>query len=348
MRKKRLLIQLLCLLVLIMGTIPISAGDNHRGATRSSSRGTTHIKATRTAPQTGRATPRGATSRATSHRGGNRRGGSGNHQRHRSYRYYGYPSYYWGGPYFDLYSSFYYGFGYGAWGWGSPYYGGYYNHYRYVRNHDSGSIKLKVQPKDAQVYLNGQHLGKAGKFDGWPSSLWLDKGVYELVLYKDGMETVRKEIEVFPRMNQKLRLEMAPGAAKPVEEVSKALANREKQRKELYSRYSKNRDKRKDPKRERAPKQVVPRTPGDSTGNLDLRSQPAQLSLAVEPGDAAIFLDGRFVSSARDLAHRKGLITLDAGSHEIEIMRPGHKGEKRTFKVEPGQTLELKFDLDNN
>ena len=342
MLKKRLLIQLMCLLVLIVGMIPLSAGDNRRGASRSSARGGTRISSTQNTQQRSRASrARGATSKT--HRNGNRSRGSSH--RHRGTRYYNYPSYFWGSPYYGLYSSLYYGVGYGALGWGSPYYRGYYP--RYQRNGASGSIKLKVFPKDAQVYINGQHIGKVDKFDGWPSSLWLDKGRYELVLYKDGMETVRKEIEVFPRVNQKLRLEMEPGAAKPIEEVSRALANRKKQREELRDRYSKDRDKSKDPKRQRQhrPRQELQQS--DEGGSLDLRKEPAQLSLVVAPGDAAIFLDGRFVSSARELADNQGLITLDAGSHEIEIMRPGHKGEKKTFTVEAGKTLELQFDLDN-
>ncbi len=88
---------------------------------------------------------------------------------------------------------------------------------------DLGGLDLSVKPKNTQVYLNGNYIGAAGKFDGYPSYLWLREGTYELTFYNEGYMTVVQEfvVEAGGVSNVKLRLE--PGQSVPPEElVSKA------------------------------------------------------------------------------------------------------------------------------
>lgn len=107
--------------------------------------------------------------------------------------YYGYSSYYpysswypywgygWGSGWglglgFSYYDPFYfgwtglpyYGYGYDPYYWGG-YYGGYYGGGAYYSSgtaYYQGSIKLKVRPRHAEVYVDGFYVGTVDDFDG--------------------------------------------------------------------------------------------------------------------------------------------------------------------------------------
>jgi hypothetical protein len=103
-----------------------------------------------------------------------------------------YPNYY---PYYSPYYNRYYDpWGYGAfglgyfyyspWGW-SPGYSGYYGYgaprySAYGYDDELGRVKLKVKPRDAEVYVDGYFAGHVDDFDGTFQSLKLDSGGYRI------------------------------------------------------------------------------------------------------------------------------------------------------------------------
>ncbi len=111
-----------------------------------------------------------------------------------------------------------YGYGYG--------YGNYYGQSRYemartilqAQAAGLGGLDLNVRPRKAQVYVDGQRLGKAGNFDGYPGYLWLEKGTHELALYKDGYLTVVQELTIIPGAIQEVKFRLAPGNSVPPDE----------------------------------------------------------------------------------------------------------------------------------
>jgi hypothetical protein len=68
------------------------------------------------------------------------------------------------------------------------------------RNRQMGALDLDVKPGRTQVYLNGQYMGTADHYDGWPSYLWLEEGTYEIVFYLDGYRTLARQVSVHPGM----------------------------------------------------------------------------------------------------------------------------------------------------
>jgi hypothetical protein len=70
------------------------------------------------------------------------------------------------------------------------------------------------------------------------------------------------------------------------------------------------------------------------------------LELLVEPPDASVYLDGRFLGTAEDLARLRRGLTVDAGEHELEVVRPGYAPETLAFTVEPGEEVRLSVRLD--
>jgi hypothetical protein len=134
-------------------------------------------------------------------------------------RIYVYPDYWSYGRYYDPY---YYGGGhlgylaYSPWGWtpafyGSPYdygygYGGYGSYQ--ARGYDIGRVRLKVKPRDAEVYVDGYYAGVIDDFDGVLQSLRLDSGGYRIEIRKPGFETLNFDVRVQPDRTITYRGEM--------------------------------------------------------------------------------------------------------------------------------------------
>lgn len=274
---------------------------------------------------------------------------------------YWYPSYYYWSPWSSFYG--WYGLAYSSALWyhndfyGYPgfypgmarrygyYAGGYYGPFYHSRRFAS-TVRVKVSPKDADVFVNGTLVGKARRYDGWPSQLYLEPGTHELIFYRDGMETERREIEVKFNTSQKIRVEMRPGEAVPANKISKALKKKESEREQLYRRYSKDRDKSLDPPRPRRESAAPEPQQGDR--GFDMRSEGGALRLMVSPDDAVIYIDGRFLSTAADLKRGGGQVMLDPGEHEVEIFIPGESPRKHTVTIEPDKTTDLSVNFDEN
>jgi hypothetical protein len=142
--------------------------------------------------------------------------------------YYGYPYYGYGYGYgypwgLGLGFSFYYDpfwwgfggpwYGYGSYGWngyGSYGYGpygpyGYGNGGASYRSADyaTGELKLKVKPKEAQVYVDGYFVGSVEDFDGWGKHLTVkaapDPGqTHKIEIRYPGHESLSFEISMTP------------------------------------------------------------------------------------------------------------------------------------------------------
>ena len=108
-----------------------------------------------------------------------------------------------------------------------PYYRshGYYGYYAYAHPpdydrgpNDMGAVDLNVKPKSTQVYLNGQYIGRTDRFDGFPNYLWLREGVYQVTFYREGYQTVVRELEIHPGLVVDVRFRLEPGESALPEE----------------------------------------------------------------------------------------------------------------------------------
>ena len=124
-------------------------------------------------------------------------------------RGYAYPDYRydpWG------YGAFALGFYYWPWGWSPGYYGygGYGGGYGYSGGYVLGSLKLKVRPRDAEVFVDGYFAGTVDDFDGIFQALKLDRGAYRIEIRKPGYTTLQYDIRVQPDHTLTIRGEMKP------------------------------------------------------------------------------------------------------------------------------------------
>jgi hypothetical protein len=144
----------------------------------------------------------------------------------RTYRYYPYDPYYLygygafglGALYYDPFwwggSPYGYGYGYGyPGGYGGGYGGGYYD---YDRQDDGvkGGLKLKVEPKYAEVYVDGYYVGVVDDYNGVFQRLNLLAGPHRVELRAKGYETLAFDVKVEPRSTISYHGELQPQQAR--------------------------------------------------------------------------------------------------------------------------------------
>ncbi len=110
------------------------------------------------------------------------------------YGAYGFYDYYMGAPYWSAL----YGWNpalFGTYGYWSDYYGVGAN---YSELASAGSIKLKVKPKDAEVYVDGTYFGHVDDYNGAFQHLDLRSGTHRLEIRAAGYESITVELRVLP------------------------------------------------------------------------------------------------------------------------------------------------------
>ncbi len=297
---------------------------------------------TASAPRTPNGTARGATAgrsgTVTTRQGGSRGGASVTRSRRsrdrsrtdsdRHRRRHGGFGWVWGG----YYGGYYY----------NPYfhwYPIYYSHYPSRGYEEFGGLDLNVRPKKTEVWVDGQYIGTAGKFDGFPGHLWLEKGRHELIFLRQGFETVRREINVLAGLVIDVELDLVPGETVPAEELT--VFDQE----ELVAR---SRSRERDERDERDQEDIRVRERGDPDDREPLaeRLVPARVELRVEPLDASVYLDGRFLGTGRELSRLRSPLSISPGEHVLEVVRPGFDSVERTIWLEAGEEASVEVALE--
>ncbi len=97
---------------------------------------------------------------------------------------------------------------YGGYGWGGYYgnnWGGYYGNTwgggygnAWGGGWGTGGVRIKVDERDAEVYVDGYYAGVVNDFDGIWQQLRLDDGGYRVEIRKPGFETLVFDVRVQP------------------------------------------------------------------------------------------------------------------------------------------------------
>ncbi len=230
------------------------------------------------------------------------------------YRPYFHGSYYYG-PYF--YSGFY-----------RPYYWGLpaqypYPPYGYYRYDLTGSARLQVTPRNAEVFVDGYFVGVVDDFDGYWQRLHVEAGEHELQFHLEGYRTVRQKVLFRPQGTLKIEFAMEPLAPGEAGEPRPTPAERARER------YDPRRPSR-SYGREQSPERVQP-------------SDFGTLSLRVQPDDAIVLVDGD--EWDRPEGESRFYIDLAEGSHRIEVRKEGYRTYTRTIQVRRGETVTLNVSL---
>ena len=271
------------------------------------------------------------------------------------------------------------GWGWG-WGWGWGYPGYVYEPYGYSYGPPVWArVKTDVDPEEARLYLDGQLIGTADDFDGWPDYLYLRRGRYRLEFRLNGYET--KTVDVDARPGQTLRIDdklrKIPGAKKygsydepkieggiqrfwakrrDVAQPADPYGERGDDRRRDYGRDDRRSDvspeyDRGDPEpseeaRPRDEDWRGGRSSGDATAQAPrMGSTRSRLQFKVEPSDAAVYVDDRFVGTADEVNSLDRGLAIPPGKHTVTVSRPGFKDRSVDIEVKSGGSEKVEVSL---
>jgi hypothetical protein len=286
-------------------------------------------------PATGRAVPRPPYHNGS---GGYYPGyGHGGHYPYYGYRPY-YPYYGYGG-YYGYYPGFYWGVGayfgpyyYSPWLYSSWYYP--YDYYYYDYGPGGASLKVEVQPKTAEVYVDGYLAGIVDQFDGMFQSLSVEPGEHEITVYQEGFRSIRQ------------RLYLSAGSTIRIKGALEKLAPGEPNEPRPQRAYEPAPDAQVQAEaqyRSPQPQGPPPDRPAGESYPPPGDSRYGQVAIRVQPADAEVFIDGE---SWRTQAGAERLVVqLAAGTHRVEIRREGYDPFVTAVEIRRGETAVLNVSL---
>ncbi len=190
----------------------------------------------------------------------------------------------------------------------------------------ASSIRLDVEPRDAEVFVDGYAAGTVDDFDGIFQRLYVRPGGHEITIYLKGYRTIREQRYFRPGSNEKLRATMETLAAGETAEAppQPSTAPVDRQAGPPPRRYEPS---------DRAPERA-PETAPARFGTLALR---------VLPGDAELIVDGeKWTTPAGE---DRTAIRLPEGRHRIEIQKDGYAKYVEEILIRRDQTLSLNVSL---
>jgi hypothetical protein len=245
------------------------------------------------------------------------------------------------------------------WGWPGPYYGPTTT----AAPPDLAVMDTDVDPERALVYLDGELIGTADDFDGFPDYLYLEPGTYSVEFKLGGYKSAVMKVEArggqsFP---VDIELERVPG--------DRVAAWYDQP--EGLPRYRVFGPRGADGKRVElaAPDQSKRPETGDEAdddsedeGAVDAQADERQdekaspppraprgaaLELRVSPDNAAVYLDGELVGTGEELRRLQRGLAVPPGKHQIQVMAPGKAARELEVEVGPGERQQVVVELDD-
>lgn len=79
--------------------------------------------------------------------------------------------------------------------------------------------------------------------------------------------------------------------------------------------------------------------------NASIPDATAKLKVTVQPGRAAVFMDGAYIGHASELGGATHSLSLSAGKHKIKVELPGYRTFETEVTLVAGQKSEVKTEL---
>jgi hypothetical protein len=236
-----------------------------------------------------------------------------------------------------------------------------------------------LSPEAAEVYLDGTLIGQADDFDGFPDYLYLEPGKYRLEFRHPYYETVVKELDV--RVGQAIQvndeMKLLPGKKKlqvvDPEDKGTPLGR-------VFGKPGTQKGGAEDDRTGRYDVQGGPdagidgepvevdfdgpdedvrlpapaTTPADGeawrapgpTGGDDTPASQGRLRFEIEPDDAAVYVDDRYVGTAEELGGLSRGLRVKPGKHVVTVVRPGYGTKTVDVELKPGAAIDVVIELE--
>ncbi len=258
-------------------------------------------------------------------------------------------SYY--GPYFYspwFYSNYWF---YPPYLYGDPY---------YYMGRGAASVKVQVEPKQAQVYVDGNFAGIVDQYDGFFQSLQVEPGGHDITVYLDGFRSIVQHLYLSPGASYRIKGVMVPLAAGETNEARPQPMRGEpgvppqwRQGEPRQVPPSASWPGSRAPREAYPPRESYPPVEGQAPAPAPVGREDAptmapdarfgQVVIRVQPSDAQVTIDGE-VWRAPEGAERL-VVHLPAGTHRVEIRKDGFDPFVTSVEVKRGEVAALNVSL---
>jgi hypothetical protein len=179
------------------------------------------------------------------------------------------------------------------------------------------TVRLAIEPDDAEVYLDGRLIGEAYEFSSHQTALRLSSRNHRLTLRKDGFFETVVDLDAYRSGRITLSLDLQPlkGEAAPPPPLPEA------------------------PQTE-----GVPPPPNDEEEAEIVPEERYALVLTVEPAEATLYVNGRFWGIA-PATGKIGRIAFAEAEIKLDVFKPGFKPfSKKIALTEKGEELTVKLE----
>jgi hypothetical protein len=198
----------------------------------------------------------------------------------------------------------------GPW-WGYPYPYPPYGGWRVYADWAMSYVRIDVEPKDAQVYVDGYFAGVVDDYNGIFQHLTLRPGPHLIEIRKTGYVSLAVELNLYPGQSVTYRRTMEPSTG------------------------------------ETAPPVSVPIAPAFEEGALPPAAvdlPPGDVKFDVSPKDAEIYADGFYAGIVDDFNGSQHL-ELAPGRHHIELKMNGYETVVVEVSIESGRSITYRAAL---
>jgi hypothetical protein len=228
------------------------------------------------------------------------------------------------GPYFGPY--FYSPWYYSSFWWYPPY----AYPYPYYFGAVGANLRVQVQPKNAEVYVDGHLAGIVDEFDGMFQNLVVEPGTHEITIYLDGYKSIVQRLYLTVGSTYKIKGAMeklAPGEPnepRPVPAPEPLPAQPQVQEPSPA-----------------APPAPVPQMETPPPASSDSRF--GQVAIRVQPADADVMIDGEPWKGPPGA--ERLVVHLSAGTHRVEIKKDGFDPFVTAVDIKKGEVTVLNVSL---
>jgi len=206
--------------------------------------------------------------------------------------------------------------------------------YRFHPNYTM--VDCDIDPEEAIVILDGEALGEADDYDGFPSYLFIRPGMHTLEFRAEGRPSlvIRGTFlsGAFIRVDRELEFGGEPLVVELNEPVDVTGGE------EPYHMPPPILPPDDGPA---GPSATPPAMSGEEPRAAPAAADAGFLKLQVTPVDAAVYIDDRFFGSGDEISRLHGYIRLSAGEHTVQVTRPGFVSRTLPVNVIVGEKQSL-------
>lgn len=216
-----------------------------------------------------------------------------------------------------------------------------YPAYRYAT--PDASIRVKMTPANAAVYVNGYFAGTVDQFDGALQRLRVEPGEHAITIYREGFHSRTERLYLSPNSTRTIAgaLEALPAGSPNDPLPSPSDVGRDDDGMDRDDAVAVP-PRRRGPVSRRAPSD--PPAPRRAPRTESRGSQYASLTIRVQPAGAVVRIDGERWDGPASGDDRL-VVQVPEGHHVIEVERDGYERFATEVDVYAGETTPININL---